>query len=80
MDLNGSSAMRPRRALMVCCSWILPPDETLLPDNPKKLLHRIRLVAPTTSAERIKQIVSRADGFIYYVSGEGVTGEREALS
>jgi tryptophan synthase alpha chain len=58
----------------------LPPDETLLADNPKKLLHRIRLVAPTTPRERIKQIVSRADGFIYYVSREGVTGEREALS
>jgi tryptophan synthase alpha chain len=58
----------------------LPPDETLLPDNPKKYLHRIRLVAPTTSQERIKKIVSRADGFIYYVSREGVTGEREALS
>jgi tryptophan synthase alpha chain len=58
----------------------LPPDETLLPDNPKKLLHRIRLVAPTTSKERIKQIVSRGDGFIYYVSREGVTGERESLS
>src|ERR1700721_1560094 len=24
----------------------LPPDETLMPDNPKNLLHRIRLVAP----------------------------------
>src|ERR1700686_3925373 len=35
------------------------PPETLLPDNPKKLLHRIRLVAPTTSQERIKRIVSR---------------------
>jgi tryptophan synthase alpha chain len=58
----------------------LPPDETLLPDNPKKLLHRIRLVAPTTSEPRIKQIVSRAEGFIYYVSREGVTGERETLA
>jgi tryptophan synthase alpha chain len=58
----------------------LPPDETLLPDNPKKFLHRIRLVAPTTSEARIKRIVSRAEGFIYYVSQEGVTGERKALS
>jgi tryptophan synthase alpha chain len=57
----------------------LPPDETLLPDSPNKLLHRIRLVAPTTSEARIKEIVSRADGFIYYVSREGVTGEQEAL-
>jgi tryptophan synthase alpha chain len=58
----------------------LPPDETLVTDNPKKRLHRIRLVAPTTSEERIQQIVAKADGFIYYVSREGVTGEREALS
>jgi tryptophan synthase alpha chain len=58
----------------------LPPDETLLPDTPNKLLHRIRLVAPTTSEARVKQIVSRADGFIYYVSREGVTGERAELS
>jgi tryptophan synthase alpha chain len=58
----------------------LPPDETLLPDNRQKLLHRIRLVAPTTSQKRIEEIVSKASGFVYYVSREGVTGERETLS
>ena len=39
----------------------LPPDETLLPTISRKLLHRIRLVAPTTSEERIKQIVFKAE-------------------
>jgi tryptophan synthase alpha chain len=58
----------------------LPPDETLLPDNREKLIHRIRLIAPTTSAARIKKIVSKASGFIYYVSREGVTGERAQLA
>jgi tryptophan synthase alpha chain len=58
----------------------LPPDETLLADNQEKILHRIRLVAPTTSEERVKRIVSKASGFVYYVSREGVTGEREKLS
>src|SRR6202045_1044166 len=57
----------------------LPPDETLLADNQEKILHRIRLVAPTTSEERIRQIVSRADGFIYYGFREGVTRERAGL-
>jgi tryptophan synthase alpha chain len=58
----------------------LPPDETLLPDNQENALHRIRLIAPTTPNERIKQIVSRAQGFIYYVSREGVTGEQDTLA
>lgn len=58
----------------------LPPDETLFPDNREKLLYRIRLIAPTTPDERIKRIVLRAEGFIYYVSREGVTGERDALA
>ncbi|HJZ79448.1 MAG TPA: tryptophan synthase subunit alpha [Pyrinomonadaceae bacterium] len=58
----------------------LPPEETLVSDNQGKFLHRIRLVAPTTPEERVKQIVSRASGFVYYVSREGVTGEQKELS
>ncbi len=37
-------------------------------------LHNIRLIAPTSTAERRRQIASRADGFIYYVSLTGITG------
>jgi tryptophan synthase alpha chain len=36
--------------------------------------HFIRLVAPTTSAERRREILRRADGFVYVVSRRGVTG------
>src|SRR5207245_9997935 len=42
-------------------------------------LVRIRLIAPTTPAERIVAIVAAARGFIYYVSREGVTGARDSI-
>jgi tryptophan synthase alpha chain len=57
----------------------LPPDEQLLSDRSNGL-HRIRLIAPTTSEERIRTIAANASGFIYYVSREGVTGEQSSLS
>jgi tryptophan synthase alpha chain len=57
----------------------LPPDEQLVPDR-SSFLHRIRLIAPTTSEDRIRTIAARASGFIYYVSREGVTGEQSNLS
>jgi tryptophan synthase alpha chain len=57
----------------------LPPDEHSLSDR-GTFLHRIRLIAPTTSEERIRTIAARASGFIYYVSREGVTGEQKTLS
>ena len=43
-------------------------------------LDLIRLVAPTTTPARVREIARAARGFLYYVSRTGVTGAREALS
>ncbi len=60
----------------------LPPDEAR--QNAEltggEALKRIRLIAPTTPQERIGVITSQAEGFIYYVSREGVTGAQSTLS
>jgi tryptophan synthase alpha chain len=56
----------------------LPPEEDVdlaMPD----VLH-IRLIAPTTPANRIETIAKNARGFLYYVSREGVTGARDSIS
>jgi len=60
----------------------LPPDEAsnnsgfeILPD-----LKQIRLIAPTTPDARIAQLTKNASGFLYYVSREGVTGERAEIA
>ncbi len=45
----------------------------------KRGLSLIPLVAPTTSLERARKIVKRADGFVYYVTVKGVTGVRMEL-
>lgn len=60
----------------------LPPDEAA--QNKELIessgLKHIRLIAPTTPVERIKIIAAQAEGFIYYVSREGVTGAQTTLS
>ena len=38
----------------------------------------IKLITPTTSEERIKELVKEADGFIYSVNVEGITGVKSA--
>jgi tryptophan synthase alpha chain len=43
-------------------------------------LDPIFLVAPTTSADRLKLIAQRARGFVYAVSRTGVTGAREDIN
>jgi len=61
----------------------LPPDEAVrnveLCQRPASL-RMIRLIAPTTPPDRIAQIAAAAEGFIYFVSREGVTGEQQSIS
>ncbi len=60
----------------------LPPEEVAanreLADRHR--LKSIRLIAPTTPPARMESIARAAEGFIYYVSREGVTGEQADLS
>jgi tryptophan synthase alpha chain len=58
----------------------LPPDEDAPELAPVGGMRRIRLIAPTTPDERIARITAQADGFIYYVSREGVTGEQAGVA
>ncbi len=44
-----------------------------------KGVHRILMVAPTSTPERLVQISARSRGFVYCVSATGVTGERRAF-
>lgn len=56
----------------------LPPEEDV--DLATGDLIHVRLVAPTTSSDRMKKIAANAKGFLYYVSREGVTGEQKTIS
>lgn len=58
----------------------LPPEEAdlVLPHASAHDIDIIRLVAPTTSDARLKQVLSGSSGFVYYVSITGVTGTKTA--
>ena len=61
----------------------LPPDEADRNEELKRRpdgLKMIRLIAPTTPPDRIARIAAAAEGFIYFVSREGVTGEQKSVS
>jgi tryptophan synthase alpha chain len=58
----------------------LPTEEAdlLLPDAAANALDVIRLIAPTTSDERLPLVLAGSSGFVYYVSITGITGTRTA--
>ncbi|OYV48474.1 MAG: tryptophan synthase subunit alpha [Acidocella sp. 20-58-15] len=58
----------------------LPTEEAdlLLPDAAAHGLDFIRLIAPTTSDERLPKVLAGSSGFVYYVSITGITGTRTA--
>lgn len=58
----------------------LPPeeDEELRTALENEGLCLIRLATPTTSPQRLHQVVSGASGFLYYVAVAGVTGGQSA--
>ncbi len=56
----------------------LPPDEDV--EEGHGSIAHIRLVAPTTPRKRLEQICARGEGFIYYVSREGVTGAQTTVA
>ncbi|MEG3055380.1 MAG: tryptophan synthase subunit alpha [Methanoculleus sp.] len=59
----------------------LPPEESgdLSAATARHGLDLIRLIAPTTSAARRRQILAGASGFVYLIAIEGVTGARDDL-
>jgi tryptophan synthase alpha chain len=58
----------------------LPTEECdlLLPAAALNKLDVIRLIAPTTSDERLPKVLAGSSGFVYYVSITGITGTRTA--
>ncbi|MSU42853.1 MAG: tryptophan synthase subunit alpha [Pedosphaera sp.] len=60
----------------------LPPEEAAEYERLMKAhgLCAVWLIAPTTPEARVRTIVQRGSGFIYYVSREGVTGMQQTVS
>ncbi|XBQ17308.1 MAG: tryptophan synthase subunit alpha [Oceanicaulis sp.] len=73
--VEAAAAMAEAGADGLICVDIPPEEDAEL----REALHGhglafVRLAAPTTSDERLPQVVTHASGFVYYVSTTGVTG------
>ena len=58
--------------LMVDCPW---EQSAIMAPVRAAGLRQILLAAPTTSPERLLELVTAAEGFLYYVSFSGITGD-----
>ncbi|HSG45811.1 MAG TPA: tryptophan synthase subunit alpha [Anaerolineales bacterium] len=58
----------------------LPAEESKEFEDVAGDMPLIRMLAPTSSPERMETIARNAKGFIYLVSVTGITGERKSLS
>ncbi len=60
----------------------LPSEEAdlLAPHASAQDIDIIRLVAPTTDAQRLPKVLEGSSGFVYYVSITGITGTRSATA
>ena len=56
----------------------LEEEEEILPKISQTKLDLIRLIAPTTSQDRAKEISKNASGFLYLISMMGITGTKSA--
>ena len=74
-----------REAVDAGADGVLPTDlplgadpelESRLSESPLDL---VRLIAPTTYPNRIREIARASQGFVYYIARTGVTGARSAL-
>jgi tryptophan synthase alpha chain len=74
-----------REAVKAGVDGVIIPD--LIPDEADDFIHTSRqykldtvfLLAPTSTGERIRKVVSASSGFVYYVSITGITGAKLSL-
>ena len=53
-------------------------DSELYEKTKEKNINLIRLITPTTDKNRLKTILDKASGFLYYVTITGITGQNSA--
>jgi len=54
-------------------------EDEIIPALSEQNLHKITLLAPTSDSNRMKKLLNKAKGFVYYITVTGVTGARTEL-